>query len=88
MDLELSGGSGANRIPGMVERIVYVGSTMQVIVNLAPGEKLRALVANEGEAVRSNRGRRSPSTSLARRSVLPQGEVSEEGFSAMTRAMR
>src|SRR4026208_1507621 len=39
------------RIPGMVERLVYVGSTMQVIVNLAPGEKLQVLVANEGEAI-------------------------------------
>ena len=50
VDLEASDITGPNRIPGMVERLVYVGSTMQVIVNLAPGEKLQALIPNEGEA--------------------------------------
>jgi ABC-type Fe3+/spermidine/putrescine transport system ATPase subunit len=89
VDLQPSGGSGANRIPGMVERIVYVGSTMQVIVNLAPGEKLQALVANEGEAIPFAQGT-AVSVHLPREAlrVLPQGEVSEEGFSAAARAMR
>ena len=89
VDLEPSGGSGANRIPGMVERIVYVGSTMQVIVNLAPGEKLQALVANEGEAIPFEQGT-AVSVHLPREAlrVLPQGEVSEEGFSAAARALR
>ena len=73
----------------MVERIVYVGSTMQVIVNLAPGEKLQALVANEGEAIPFEQGT-AVSVHLPREAlrVLPQGEVSEEGFSAAARAMR
>ena len=43
--------AGGNRIPGMVERIVYVGSTLQVFVNLAPGERIQAWMQNEGEAV-------------------------------------
>src|SRR5262245_60295190 len=34
--------SGQNRIPGMVERVVYVGSVIQVIVRAATGEALQA----------------------------------------------
>src|SRR5439155_13375097 len=34
VQLEEQGATGENRIPGMVERVVYVGSTMQVIVHL------------------------------------------------------
>jgi spermidine/putrescine transport system ATP-binding protein len=40
--------SGQNRIPGMVERVVYVGSAVQVIVRSATGESLQALVQNKG----------------------------------------
>ena len=46
--LEESGTKGENRIPGMVERVVYVGSTMQVIVHLASGPTLQAWVQNQG----------------------------------------
>jgi spermidine/putrescine transport system ATP-binding protein len=47
--LEPSGTAGENRVPGMVERVVYVGSTMQVIVHLAPGQSLQAWVQNQGD---------------------------------------
>jgi spermidine/putrescine transport system ATP-binding protein len=81
--LEAAGTPGANRIPGMVERIVYVGSSMQVIVHLAPGEKLQALLPNEGAALPFQQGTsvavHLPKDALR---VLPQGEVSEEGFTA------
>jgi spermidine/putrescine transport system ATP-binding protein len=89
VDLEESGTTGPNRIPGMVERLVYVGSTMQVIVNLAPGEKLQALIANEGEAIPFEQGT-AVSVHLPREAlrVLPQGEVSDEGFSAAAQAIR
>jgi spermidine/putrescine transport system ATP-binding protein len=40
--------SGQNRLPGMVERIVYVGSVVQVMVHAATGETLQALVPNKG----------------------------------------
>jgi spermidine/putrescine transport system ATP-binding protein len=40
--------SGPNRVPGMVERLVYVGSAVQVIVRAATGETLQALVQNKG----------------------------------------
>src|SRR6266513_2442327 len=36
--LEEQGTTGSNRVPGMVERVVYVGSIMQVIVHLASGQ--------------------------------------------------
>ena len=49
VELVAAGTTGENMIPGMVERIVYVGSAMQVIVNLAPGEKIQVLVQNEGD---------------------------------------
>ena len=35
----------------MVERVVYVGSIMQVIVHLAPGQTLQAWVQNQGEGL-------------------------------------
>ncbi len=54
--LEAHGGSGENRIPGMVERVVYVGSIMQVIVHLAPGQTLQAWVQNQGEGLPFEQG--------------------------------
>jgi len=46
--LEDHGTSGGNRIPGMVERVLYVGSTIQVVVHLAHGETLQAWMQNRG----------------------------------------
>jgi spermidine/putrescine transport system ATP-binding protein len=46
--LEDHGTSGDNRIPGMVERVLYVGSTIQVVVHLAHGETLQAWMQNRG----------------------------------------
>jgi spermidine/putrescine transport system ATP-binding protein len=40
--------SGDNRIPGMVERVLYVGSVIQVLVHLAHGETLQASMQNRG----------------------------------------
>ncbi|HZU60359.1 MAG TPA: TOBE domain-containing protein, partial [Solirubrobacteraceae bacterium] len=39
-----------NCLPGMVERTVYVGATLQVIVRLATGATLQASVTNAGSA--------------------------------------
>jgi spermidine/putrescine transport system ATP-binding protein len=89
VDLEDADGSGANRIPGMVERVVYVGSVMQVLVNLAPGEKLQVLLQNEGGTLPYQQGTpvsvHLPEEALR---VLPQGEVSEEGFAAAAQGRR
>jgi spermidine/putrescine transport system ATP-binding protein len=46
--LEAQEASGENRVPGMVERVVYVGSIMQVIVHLAAGPTIQAWVQNQG----------------------------------------
>jgi spermidine/putrescine transport system ATP-binding protein len=54
--LEASGTTGANRVPGMVERVVYVGSIMQVILHLAPGQTLQAWVQNLGEGLPYQQG--------------------------------
>ncbi|HXF37199.1 MAG TPA: ABC transporter ATP-binding protein [Actinomycetota bacterium] len=47
--LEPQGATGENRVPGMVQRLVYVGSTIQVLVHLAPGQTLQAWVQNRGQ---------------------------------------
>jgi len=54
--IEPHGTVGQNHIPGMVERVVYVGSIMQVILHLAPGQTLQAWVQNLGEALPYRQG--------------------------------
>ncbi len=54
--LESQDSIGDNRVPGMVERVVYVGSIMQVFVHLAPGQTLQAWVQNQGEALPFGQG--------------------------------
>jgi len=46
--LEEQGSSGPNRIPGMVERLVYLGNSVQVITRLAIGTTIQVLVQNAG----------------------------------------
>jgi spermidine/putrescine transport system ATP-binding protein len=46
--LEPYGTTGENRLPGMVERLIYQGSTTQLVVRLAHGEALQAIVQNQG----------------------------------------
>ena len=48
VDLSDQGTPGDNRIPGMVERVLYVGSVIQVLVHLAHGETLQAWLQNRG----------------------------------------
>jgi hypothetical protein len=55
--LEEQGSTGQNRIPAMVERVVYVGSLMQVILNLAPGGRIQAWVQNQGDGIPYEQGR-------------------------------
>ena len=56
VQLEETGTTGENLVPGMVERVVYVGSIMQVIVHLAPGQTLQAWVQNQGEGLPYGQG--------------------------------
>jgi spermidine/putrescine transport system ATP-binding protein len=46
--IEEYGSAGPNRVPGMVERLVYLGSATQVIVRLAAGAQVQALLQNDG----------------------------------------
>ena len=54
--IEPFGSPGPNRVPAMVERLVYVGSATQVMLRLAPGELLQALVQNDGSHTRLAQG--------------------------------
>ncbi len=54
--LEAHGTTGENRVPGMVERVVYVGSIMQVFVHLAEGHSLQAWVQNQGQGLPFTQG--------------------------------
>ena len=47
--IEAHGSAGDNRVPAMVERVVFLGSATQVMLRLAPGVPLQALVQNDGE---------------------------------------
>jgi spermidine/putrescine transport system ATP-binding protein len=83
VQLETPGSTGQNRLPGMVERVVYVGSVVQVLVNLAPGERIQVMVQNEGNQTSFRQGdavtAHLPVDGLR---VLPRGEISDEGFAA------
>jgi ABC-type Fe3+/spermidine/putrescine transport system ATPase subunit len=56
VDLFPHGGSGANRVPGMVERVVFLGATTHVHVRLATGSALQALVRNDGNPLPYSQG--------------------------------
>jgi spermidine/putrescine transport system ATP-binding protein len=42
--------AGENRIPGIIERVVYRGNADQVFIRLAGGDQIQALVQNAGDA--------------------------------------
>lgn len=46
--IEEHGSAGENRVPAMVERVVFLGSAMQVMLRLAPGASVQALIQNDG----------------------------------------
>jgi spermidine/putrescine transport system ATP-binding protein len=50
IDIEPQGTAGENRIPAMVERVVYVGATLQVILHLASGQTMQGWIPNDGDA--------------------------------------
>ncbi|MFI5066739.1 MAG: ABC transporter ATP-binding protein [Streptosporangiales bacterium] len=47
--VEPHGSPGDNRVPAMVERVVFLGAAMQVMLRLAPGVSVQALMQNDGE---------------------------------------
>jgi spermidine/putrescine transport system ATP-binding protein len=54
--LEPHEATGPNRVPGMVERVVYLGNANQVFVGLAHGERIQALVQNTGDELPYRQG--------------------------------
>src|SRR4051795_4107167 len=72
--IEAQGTSGQNRLPAMVERTIYVGSTLQVILHLATGQTIQAWLPNTGSDERYHSGDavtvEFPKDSLR---VLPEG---------------
>jgi spermidine/putrescine transport system ATP-binding protein len=42
--------SGANRVPGMIERVVYHGASEQLVVRLATGDVVQALFVRDGSS--------------------------------------
>jgi spermidine/putrescine transport system ATP-binding protein len=71
--IEPHGQSGGNRVPAMVERAVYVGATTQLVVRLAPGQVLQAMIANDGGGEPYRQG--SPVTVVLEPSALRVLEV-------------
>jgi spermidine/putrescine transport system ATP-binding protein len=47
---------GPNRLPGMIERPVYLGNSVQLIVRLANGDTVQALIQNVGEEIPYRQG--------------------------------
>jgi spermidine/putrescine transport system ATP-binding protein len=74
VDLQPQDTNGDNRIPGMVERVVYVGSVLQLIVHLASGQTIQAWQQNEGDGTTQVSGS-AVTVHLPREAlrVLPQG---------------
>ncbi len=54
--VEEFGSAGPNRVPAMVERLVYLGSATQVILRLAAGAVLQVLLQNDGSRQRLAQG--------------------------------
>jgi spermidine/putrescine transport system ATP-binding protein len=48
--VEEHGSAGVNRVPAMVERVVYLGAATQVMLRLATGESLQAVIPNDESA--------------------------------------
>jgi spermidine/putrescine transport system ATP-binding protein len=46
--IEEHGSAGDNRVPALVERVVFLGSATQVMLRLATGVSLQALMQNDG----------------------------------------
>jgi spermidine/putrescine transport system ATP-binding protein len=49
VDIEEQRRAGDNRVPAIVERVVYVGSTLQIILHLASGQTIQAWIPNDGD---------------------------------------
>jgi spermidine/putrescine transport system ATP-binding protein len=51
-----AGQVGPNRVPAMIERLVFIGAATQVMLRLAPGALLQVLVPNDGTEATLSQG--------------------------------
>ena len=58
--VETHGSAGPNRVAALVERVVYLGAATQVMLRLATGASLQALVQNDGDAGRASLAQGTP----------------------------
>ena len=56
VNLEPTDATGPNRLPGMVERLVYLGSVTRAIVHLATNQTLHSLIPSDGRPVAFEQG--------------------------------
>ena len=49
MRIEAHGSAGDNRVPAMVERVVYLGAGSQVMLRLASGVPVQALIHDDSD---------------------------------------
>jgi spermidine/putrescine transport system ATP-binding protein len=56
VNLEPAGATGHNRVPGTVERLVYLGSATRAIVRLDTGQTLQSLIPSDGQPVAFEEG--------------------------------
>jgi spermidine/putrescine transport system ATP-binding protein len=56
VSVDAAGADGPNRLPAMIDRVVFVGSTLDVRVRLPSGDLVRSLVANTGIGVPTEQG--------------------------------
>jgi spermidine/putrescine transport system ATP-binding protein len=54
--IEEFGSPGPNRVPAMVERLVYLGSSTQIFLRLAAGADLQAVLQNDGSPAAFGQG--------------------------------
>jgi spermidine/putrescine transport system ATP-binding protein len=70
--------AGANRVPGMIERVVYHGASEQLVVRLATGDVVQALFVRDGSSHDWSQGTpvqvHLPAEALR---VLPPGTAAE-----------
>jgi len=58
--VEAHGSDGPNRVPALVERVVFLGAATQVMLRLATGASLQALVQNDGDTDRVSLAQGTP----------------------------
>ncbi len=79
VELHESGLTGANRLPGMVDRTVFLGSTTQVMVRLPQGGVVQSLVTNTAGSETFTAGQpvtvRLPAESLRVLATSPDHQV-------------